>query len=311
MSRTLKKRNVGAMLGCLLLGLVLFCISWWAINTRYDPFCGERCSIRWTCFFEPGFLKSLESGEKEEQFRVFDMLTGLEEQAPSVALSEEAGGVISYALYGTEDKYFRNLIPNAKRIHERLAGWTVRLYLHDGLERERPEFIESLKEHGVEIKLVKDAHVRPGNSAGAFWRMLPLWEDVDCVILDADDILTEEDVDAIGTFFSSPNRESCLLETSNISPWPLNSVQAGLIYKKRELKLDKRLESLARCYPHRSSFGMDEVYLCIYVFADVHPRIWRHRTHSSAPVELFFRRLVVAPTVAERDPELLAPLPTT
>ena len=87
--------------------------------------------------------------------------------------------VISYSLYGNNPKYFKPLEDNIQKIKQYLPGWKMRVYLHDKVPR---KIRKELVDFKIEVFIVKDKHVQPGNSAGAFWRFLPLTELLNVVI---------------------------------------------------------------------------------------------------------------------------------
>ena len=93
--------------------------------------------------------------------------------------------VIVYSLYGTvTSRYFDPLYRNITSCQDALPGWHFRIYIHDQCQ----DWINVLKKcSNVQLFVVDDPHVVPGNSAGAFWRFLPLCEPIDAIILDSDD----------------------------------------------------------------------------------------------------------------------------
>lgn len=224
--------------GVLLFGAV-------GIGMRYDVGCpGWRRNHRWKVAFTPGYYRQYLHDHPEQPFEVVG--------APVVPSKR----VLSYSLYGTNPKYMRHMEGNIAQIKEKLPGWKARVYLHN----EAPsEWRNRLTSPDVDLFVVRDPEVVPGNSAGAFWRFLPLCEPgVDCVVMDADNRLTNQLIKEIKGFFQTEDKP--VVRHHNTFPWPVQAICATDVFKKKGFKLPFGEEQLSH-YPHRSTFGSDEAFL--------------------------------------------------
>lgn len=227
----------------ILITLILYII----FITLTPKICGHRCYFRENAFYKKGFLEPYKYNP-EIPFEIIKIYN-----------KNNNKKIISYSLYGTNNKYFKYLDQNIEDIKNKLPDWSTRIYVHDKVN---PEVINKLIHLGVEIYIVKDYHVVPGNSAGAFWRFLPLCEDVDLIIFDIDEPVTKEKIKKINKFF---NQNDYVISSGNSWVWQKNHMLAGLILKKREFKLPYGQE-LIKSYFHRSSFGADEIFLSQHVY---------------------------------------------
>jgi hypothetical protein len=212
---------------------------------RYDPACPEwRRKHRWNVSFTPGYYLEYLAAHPERPFEIVG--------APVLPSKR----VVSYSLYGNHPKYMRYMSRNFDQIREKLPGWKARVYLHEGSSS---QWREALTRSDVDLFIVRDPEVVPGNSAGAFWRFLPLCEDdVDCIVMDADNKLTDALTDKIRKFFSATG--GAVIRHDNTFPWPVEAIRATDMFKKKEFRLPFTTEQLC-CYPHRSTFGSDEAFL--------------------------------------------------
>lgn len=269
---------------------------------RWDPLCSTaRCDFRKRCFFEEGFLRAVEDDwTPEESFEELEVYAG--------APASSSRRVLSYSLYGTEQKYFEHLLNNADFVRAALPGWVLRVYAHEPLAGTRVDYLSALASKGADVRLVRDAHAAPGNSAGAFWRFLPLWENgVDCVVLDADDVLDQKQADMWHGFFAE-EPAGTLLSTFGSDPWPLGAIQARGIWKRSAFS-PRAPVALLHSYPHRSTFGADEAFLAVYLPVGLLDAQWRRRDMSGS-IDATIRKWSVRDTVASPNPRLLSLSPT-
>jgi len=257
--------------------VIVMALGAMAIVMRYDPTTGaHRKRLRWRVAFEPGFYQQhLKAQPPERPFVVVG------------APVRPADRVVSYSLYGTNPKYMRYMQGNLDVIRDDLPGWRARIYLHEGAPR---EWRDHLERDGVDLFVVRDRHVVPGNSAGAFWRFMPLCEPgVDCVVMDADNPLTPPLVREIKEFFAHAG--GAVVRHDNTFPWPVEAIRATDVFKKRALRLPFDGEQLRR-YPHRSTFGSDEAFL----LAEVAPHLERQGVERRPALHhLFVKRAVHIP----------------
>lgn len=222
------------------------------IHLRYDPINRQinkkrdPKQFRYNSFFKEGYHSK--HSVPTSPFKIIENFNRLESNTK----------IISTSLYGNHPKYFDKLDKNIEFIDTFLPEWTLRIYLHDQVDMKVRNMLIG---KGVEIYIVEDDAVEPGKSAGAFWRYLPLCEDVDVFVVDIDDYITKEYVNNIETFF---NKSKHSLKVSWKTPWPKEYILGKQIYKKRNLVLpfDKKF---IQNYPYRYEYGEDEVFLSNYI----------------------------------------------
>jgi hypothetical protein len=257
--------------------LILFVI--YIIYCRYDPlypyFNQKRDpkQYRENLFFNPNYANNLlEKNGPNKPFKIVKRYN-----------QSNIKNIISYCLYGSNPIYFKHIHYNIKQIKKKLPEWTIHIYLHDKVSM---EFRNSLVETGVEIIIVTDPHVKPGNSSGAFWRFLPLTiENANVVVLDIDDNLDGfvfnlfygSTINKIKKFFSSNN--SILIDTVWCCPWPKEHIQAKWIFKKKELKMPFTADDIIN-FPLRNIFGADEYFLTIKLGEKLNKKIWKKNISS-------------------------------
>jgi len=230
-----------------------------------------RRTHRWNVAFTPGYYREYLDAHPERPFEVVG--------APVIPSKR----VVSYSLYGNHPKYMRHMTHNFDQIRDKLPGWKARVYLHD---QSPAEWRQALTRPDVDLFVVRDPEVVPGNSAGAFWRFMPLCEPgVDCIVMDADNELTDSLTKRIRRFYAAG---AAVIRHDNTFPWPIEAIRATDLFKKKEFALPFTTEQLRR-YPHRSTFGSDEAFL----LAEVAPYVKRQK----AEVPFLFHHLFVGEAV--------------
>ena len=106
--------------------------------------------------------------------------------------------LISYTVFGKENWYRRGLIHNIKIAKNLFSDWIVRVYLSDKIEK---EFIEKVSKYkNVDLILKKERYP----FEGLLWRMLPMQEGHDAVIVrDCDTRLFQRDKNLVDDWMSS------------------------------------------------------------------------------------------------------------
>lgn len=230
--------------------VLLVILSSLFVHVRYEPLYKvlnrkrDYYNFRSRCFFEEKFWDKVVNNNTEPGFKI----------VTSYNVDKTHTNIISYSLYGTANKYFNKIENNIDIVRTNLPLWKVRVYIHDKVAK---EIVDRLISTGSQVFIVTDSMVKPGNSAGAFWRFLPLVEDMNVVVLDIDDGISVY-IPKIQKFFE--NEEKPYISTVWKSPWPIQHVQAKLIFKKSVLTLPFKADTIMT-YPHRSTFGSDEIFL--------------------------------------------------
>lgn len=235
---------------CTFIAIVVISGGLACLNARYGIFIPpQRRYLRYNAFYTDDFWASFAHERAEQPFSVIEY--------PSAAPLTDK--VIVYSLYGTNTKrYFTPLYRNIVTCKEKLPGWHFRIYIH----AECRDWIAKLRmEETVQLFIVEDPCVVSGNSAGAFWRLLVLCEDINAVILDADDVLNPV---LILKQWERLHASDAGLMVRQCNPWPHTHICADGIYKKKTTRLPYPAEVITH-YKHRSTFGSDEVFLTLEV----------------------------------------------
>ena len=200
---------------------------------------------------------------------------------------DPTSNVIVCSLYGNHPKYYKHLDSIQKTI-KKIPNWQLRIYLHEKVHITIRQKIINKK---IQVFLVRDPLVKPGNSSGAFWRFMPLNENIRFIVADIDE---EYNLEMLKKFIT-------LWEKSK-APF-MRVVLPNFYLKKshiiaccwggigcRSMGLGKDL----RNYKQRSIFGSDEIYLnnILYPIASKKGLINFH-THFSS----LFTHLVSYPFV--------------
>jgi hypothetical protein len=235
---------MGVVLLTFCLGLVLVTVVT-VLTLRYGVFLPHhRRFVRYPAFYSAGFWDEYCRTNRESGF--------VTKTSPAVLTDS----VFSFSLYGDNTRrYFEPLERSLKSA--KVPGWHFRVYVHDRCR----DWIEKLRRvpDTVVVEVVDD-HVAPGNSSGAFWRFLPLCEPLNVVVLDTDDV---NDFGSILKTWETLGSD-VQGQVSMVPPWPRSHIQGGCIYKKKSLTLPFD-QSFIQNYPHRSTFGSDEVFTTLEI----------------------------------------------
>ena len=231
--------------------VLLLIVFSYIIYVRYDPFYvmmnkkRDPENFRYRVFFEEGFWDKIKKLPSEEPFEI----------VKKINTHIDSDNIISYSLYGNNPKYYKYLDENIQYVNKFLPDWVIRIYLHDKVDQ---KLVKELEKKNIQIYIVHDNLVVPGNSAGAFWRFLPLCEDKNVIIKDIDDNFDESNnYRIVNNFFTNSDKK---IKYASGFPWPFNHIQAKNIYKKKEYKIPLKEEEIIN-YFHRSTFGSDEIFL--------------------------------------------------
>ena len=101
-------------------------------------------------------------------------------------VNPEDKNIISASIYGTNPIYYNGLDKVIQLVMDKYKNWRMRVYCHD---KAPPQYINKLISNPhIQVFIVHDEMVIPGNSAGAFWRFMPLSEEgINFISVDADD----------------------------------------------------------------------------------------------------------------------------
>ena len=132
------------------------------LEIRYgilNPFPYKR--IKYSALYDSNFWKTFVASNKEQGFIV--------RSQPKTPLTDY---VIVYSVYSKE--HVSNVLAFLES-GELWKNWHCRVYIHD----QCPEWIDLLKtKKNVQLYIVNDSVASSKNSAGDFWRLLPLCEPI-------------------------------------------------------------------------------------------------------------------------------------
>jgi len=118
--------------------------------------------------FNEGYYKNFISYSKEQPFKI-----------ERIYNRKKSDKLICYSLYGNNrERYFKYIKKNIETQKKYLPDWTSRIYIHNRVDK---KFMEELRNMDIELYVIDDKHIVPGNSAGAFWRFLAILEDKDVI----------------------------------------------------------------------------------------------------------------------------------
>jgi hypothetical protein len=165
--------------------------------------------------------------------------------------------IVSFSVYGDNPKYFTRVVEHVHNMVHVYPGWTARVYVHD---KSPATFIQLLVKSGAHVVIVHDSQARPGNSAGAFWRFLPMVEpNTSVFVRDSDDAL-ERYKDIV---FDSMPGHKCFGGLW-VSPYLQTYVRASTVLKKSNCPPPFAAHDLYN-FPIRTPYGADEYFLATQV----------------------------------------------
>lgn len=229
----------------------------------------KRCKHRMFAFYRRGYIESL---EKEPGFHIYKIL-----ESKVILYNKTTDNLVSCSLYGTHPTYWNgalNLINTVNSFGPQHPQWKVRIYIHKNVEYlANYHHLSKIAEvYVVEDPLLDDVSQTRYSSAGALWRFHALFEtDMNVAIMDVD-INTSEITD----FLTNCRYKPYDIIKGSTFPWPMSHTQAGYLYLRKNAlityfeKKGYTLSDVYSCiqkmrdnlmnYPHRSTFGSDEIY---------------------------------------------------
>ena len=142
-------------------------------------------------------------------------------------MSVNTNRIISYSLYGAEERYTIPLLDNARSLASYYPGWTIYVY-HD--ETVDPNYIAELRELNV-AAIDMTRHLYNGLPP-RLWRLLPtLQDDLECIIFrDADSVFTSRESALVSQWLESEK----LVHIIRDHPLHVAPILAGMFGVKRE-----------------------------------------------------------------------------
>jgi hypothetical protein len=170
--------------------------------------------------------------------------------------------IISTSLYGFADKYFIGACEFSKKVKIHLPDWHYVVFMHDKVD---PKWDTLLSQSGAYIIKVSDAHVKPGNSAGAFWRFVPFTRRCKVISVDADDGKDAiiELINFIETWGREPGRPVAYIRkffSFNTWPYPNRHLTAKMFgFDGLNFAPEVTLQQISH-FPKRGPYGCDEIF---------------------------------------------------
>lgn len=250
--------------------LILILIVGYIINVRYDPLYKflnkerDPKNFRNRVYFEKDYWEKIKQLPKEEPFSI----------VKKINTHIESDNIISYSLYGNNPKYYNYLDDIIDYVNNHLTNWVIRIYLHDQVDK---ILIDKLEKKNIQLYLVHDNLIKHGNSAGMFWRFLPLCEDKNVIIKDIDDIFDAfNNKNFINKFFNNNNNYK--IKYNSAYPWPTNHIQGKNFYKKKDYKIPLEEKEIIN-YFHRTTFGVDEIFLSKVLYPRLDKNVVQKNNH--------------------------------
>ena len=183
--------------------------------------------------------------------------------------------VISFSLWGSEEKYITGALENLKLASEIYPGWSVRIYVDTTVTL---DYCKELHKNGADIRLVKNNN--KGLFYGAFWRFFVNDdESVDrYLVRDIDSRLNFREYAAVQEWISADKDYHIMRDHPN-HKWPIQAgMWGGKANKFKIMPLINKVSNL-------NYYGCDERFLMDEVF----PKIKDSCTvHDSNNKELMF-----------------------
>ena len=229
---------------------------------KLEFWANRRSNFRYKAYYKKGYYKNALETIRNKPFKV-----------ESFHNLKHNDNIMTASIYGNHPKYFdglAKLIDNMKA----LPNWTFRIYCHNKCP---PEYIKNLINNTeIETFIMEDEEIEPGNSAGMFWRFLPLSEDVTFISLDVDeDNILLKDPEILDIWL----RSDCSILRTAIPgyPWPKTHF-CGSYFGKKKGSFIFDPEFIMN-FPVRKTFGTDEIFLQYAIL----PLIRKHKVLTYFP----------------------------
>jgi hypothetical protein len=173
--------------------------------------------------------------------------------------------VISYSLFGSNQRYITPLIINARTIKEYYPNWIIRVYHDDTVNTETLSILISLN---VDLVDINQSNVKKYNLAPKFWRFLPILENnIDVIIFrDSDSVFSKREKDLVKTWLNSEYDFHIIRDHQlHIAP-----IMAGMFGVKKGgfgLFKDKLLNN--PILTSKNSYNSDQIFLADELFPKI------------------------------------------
>lgn len=232
------------MIAILVVIIVIFMIVISYYITKNEFWIGPKGYFRYYGQFYPNYLSNAIKNSTDKPFYITDIHNKNNNEQ-----------IFALSLYGNNPKYFNG----AKKIIEetkRVPGWTLRIYCHDKFDSDNIQYL--INNTQIETYMVHDDSPSTGNSSGAFWRFMPLSENITFITLDADERnIFPERPEVLDTWLNSDRGFLRLLGCQY--PWAKVHIWAKYFGRKKGYGMVSP-EQITH-FPIRSPYGSDELCL--------------------------------------------------
>jgi len=210
-----------------------------------SPYC--RC-IKAAGYYIPSLLPKID--ETARGFKILERYNYKKDE-----------NVFSTSIYGNNPKYYKNidnLIYNANQ----LENWNLRVYLHDQVNDDIKNKLINKK---AQVFIVRDPLVIPGLSAGAFWRFMPLKENIQFIVIDSDDKLELKKIKKYLKKWDDSGKQ--YIRENNIFTvmWPKSHIMAKNWGAKNANLKHLNIEN----YKLRTPYSADEIFLSYELYPKI------------------------------------------
>lgn len=165
--------------------------------------------------------------------------------------------IISYTIFGEEEFYRKGLKANIDIAKTLFTDWTVRVYCCSKLPK---DFIKSIDKPNVEIIIKKQEY----NYHGLLWRLLPMQENHDVVIVrDVDTRLFQRDKNLVDDWLETPHKYHICRDNIGSNQPILAGLWGG---KKPDLPIQKTWDKWVKNENPKGIFLWDQGYLKKYIY---------------------------------------------
>lgn len=183
--------------------------------------------------------------------------------------------IISFSLYGNDERYTVPLEQNASSLHLYYPGWIIRVYHDDSVAKET---LENLELNNVQLVNINHPELLKFNLAPKFWRFLPVLEnEIEVVIFrDSDSIFSHRECILVNEWLNCDNLFHIMRDHHlHVSP-----ILAGMFGVKNEGF--KIISKLFFNYPHltkKNSYNSDQIFLADHLYPIIKNEVLVHTSY--------------------------------
>lgn len=168
--------------------------------------------------------------------------------------------IISVSIYGKHPKYFDGLQRRIDEVNTGYHGWTLRVYCHEEVPQ---HYMNNLITNtSIQTFIVNDPEIVPGNSAGAFWRFMPITEPgINFIVVDVDEPINIKS-DMVKSWMAS-DADAIRVYHNQMLVLGYSYTCASLVGIKASIKISAKM---LQYYPMRAPFGSDEIWLTKHIY---------------------------------------------